>query len=275
MTEIKKRRLPGVFLLPNLITTAALFSGFYSIIASVNADFISASIAILAAMVLDGLDGRIARLTNTQTSFGEYYDRLSDMICFGLSPAILVYMWSASLFDLQSWQTNKLPWIICFVYVASAAIRLARFNSKSQTLDKKYFIGLASPAAAAVIITFIWMTELSSTALLAQKWVGLFMLPVLSFLMMSNITYYSFKDLKLRKSVPFLMVVMIALVLVLVSQDPPLIFFITFVSYSLSGFFLYLYRRARGFNPGFIAEENIFETEFLDTEKQPDHKHRS
>ena len=109
MTQIKKRRLPGVFLLPNLITTAALFSGFYSIIASVNTDFISASIAILVAMVLDGLDGRIARITNTQTSFGEYFDSLSDMICFGLSPAILVYMWSAPLFDLQTWQTNKLP----------------------------------------------------------------------------------------------------------------------------------------------------------------------
>ena len=174
MTEIKKRRLPGVFLLPNLITTAALFSGFYSIIASVNTDFIAASIAILVAMVLDGLDGRIARLTNTQTSFGEYFDSLSDMICFGLSPAILIYMWSAPLFDLQSWQTNKLPWIICFVYVASAAIRLARFNSKSQTLDKKYFIGLASPAAAAVIITFIWMIEASSLVLIGQQWVGLF-----------------------------------------------------------------------------------------------------
>ena len=139
MIDEKKRRLPGVFLLPNLITTAALFCGFYAIIASINSDFISAPIAILIAMVLDGLDGRIARFTNTQTSFGEYFDSLSDMICFGLSPAILVYVWSSSLFDLSSWQSNKLSWIICFIYVASAAIRLARFNSKIQTQDKKYF----------------------------------------------------------------------------------------------------------------------------------------
>ena len=240
MTEIKKRRLPGVFLLPNLITTAALFSGFYSIIASVNADFISASIAILAAMVLDGLDGRIARLTNTQTSFGEYYDSLSDMICFGLSPAILVYMWSASLFDLQSWQTNKLPWIICFIYVASAAIRLARFNSKSQTLDKKYFIGLASPAAAAVIITFIWMIEASYTALHGQKWIGLFMLPILSFLMISNITYYSFKDFDIRHRVPHIFLFIISLVIAFISFDPPLVLFSFFLLYALSGPTMYL-----------------------------------
>ena len=124
MTEENKRRLPGVFLLPNLITTAALFSGFYSIIASINSDFVAASIAILIAMVLDGLDGRIARFTNTQTSFGEYFDSLSDMICFGLSPAILVYIWSSSLFDSFSWQSNKVSWIICFISVSYTHLTL-------------------------------------------------------------------------------------------------------------------------------------------------------
>ena len=126
-------------------------------------------IAVIIAAIIDGLDGRIARLTNTQTSFGEYFDSLSDMICFGLSPAILIYMWSASLFDLFTWQSNKMPWIICFIYIASAAIRLARFNSKSQTQDKKYFAGLASPAAAAVIITFVWMVEVSHSDLIKNQ----------------------------------------------------------------------------------------------------------
>ena len=242
MTDEKKRRLPGVFLLPNLITTAALFCGFYAIIASINGDFISAPIAILIAMVLDGLDGRIARLTNTQTSFGEYFDSLSDMICFGLSPAILIYMWSASLFDLSTWQSNKMPWIICFIYIASAAIRLARFNSKSQTQDKKYFIGLASPAAAAVIITFVWMVEVSHSDLINSKWLGLFILPILSFLMISNITYYSFKDFDIRHKVPHIFLFAIALIISFISFDPSLVLFSFFILYTLSGPSMYAIR---------------------------------
>ena len=242
MTEEKKRRLPGVFLLPNLITTGALFSGFYSIIASINNDFIAASIAILVAMVLDGLDGRIARFTNTQTSFGEYYDSLSDMICFGLSPAILVYIWSSSLFELFTWQSNKIPWILCFIYIASAAIRLARFNSKSQAQDKKYFIGLASPAAAAVIITFIWMTESSSFTTDTSKWISLVGLLLLSFLMISNITYYSFKDFNIRHKVPHISLFIISLIISFISFDPPLVLFSFFVLYASSGPSMYILR---------------------------------
>ena len=146
MTEEKKKRSRGVFLLPNLITTSALFSGFYAIVSSINNDFIIASLAILIAMVLDGLDGRIARLTNTQTAFGENYDSLSDMICFGLAPAIMLYTWATANLILSP-GSSKIVLICCFIYVASAAIRLARFNSKIQTQDKKYFIGLASPAS--------------------------------------------------------------------------------------------------------------------------------
>tara|TARA_B100001778_G_C18563853_1_gene619066 strand:- start:218 stop:997 length:780 start_codon:yes stop_codon:yes gene_type:complete len=242
MIDEKKRRLPGVFLLPNLITTAALFCGFYSVIASINNDFVAASIAILIAMVLDGLDGRIARLTNTQTSFGEYFDSLSDMICFGLSPAILVYIWTSSLFDLFSWQSNKVSWILCFIYVASAAIRLARFNSKSQTQDKKYFTGLASPAAAAVIITFIWMIEVSNLNLINSKWLGLFVLLALSFLMISNITYYSFKEFDIRHKVPHIFLFIISLVISFISFDPPLVLFSFFILYALSGPSMYVIR---------------------------------
>ena len=148
MEEKKKFKLVSSkktrYLLPNILTLAGVCLGISSIKFSIDENFSLAVTLILLAAILDALDGRIARLTNTQTSFGEYFDSLSDMVCFGLSPAILVYMWSASLFDLQTWQTNKLPWIICFVYVASAAIRLARFNSKSQTIDKKYFIDFNS-----------------------------------------------------------------------------------------------------------------------------------
>ena len=225
MMEDKKKKLPGVFLLPNLITTAALFSGFYSIVSSINGEIIIAALSILIAMILDGLDGRIARLTNTQTSFGEYYDSLSDMICFGLAPALLMYMWSLSNFNIYGSQWSKIAWIACFIYVASAAIRLARFNSKIQTQDKKYFIGLASPAAAAVIICYAWMLEVSNVNIANYNWMSLILLPMLSFLMISNITYYSFKDFNIRHKVPHISLFLIALILSFISFDPPLVLF--------------------------------------------------
>ena len=242
MIEDKKKKLPGVFLLPNLITTAALFSGFYSIVSSINGEIILAALSILVAMILDGLDGRIARLTNTQTSFGEYYDSLSDMICFGLAPALLMYMWSLSNFNVYGSQWSKIAWIACFIYVASAAIRLARFNSKIQTQDKKYFIGLASPAAAAVIICYAWMLEVSNVNIANYNWMSLLLLPLLSFLMISNITYYSFKDFNIRHKVPHISLFIIALILSFISFDPPLVLFSFFILYALSGPGMYLLR---------------------------------
>ena len=242
MKEDKKKKLPGVFLLPNLITTAALFSGFYSIVSSINGEIILAALSILVAMILDGLDGRIARLTNTQTSFGEYYDSLSDMICFGLAPALLMYMWSLSNFNIYGSQWSKIAWIACFIYVASAAIRLARFNSKIQTQDKKYFIGLASPAAAAVIICYAWMLEVSNVNIANYNWMSLLLLPLLSFLMISNITYYSFKDFNIRHKVPHISLFIIALILSFISFDPPLVLFSFFILYALSGPAMYLLR---------------------------------
>ena len=242
MIEDKKKKLPGVFLLPNLITTAALFSGFYSIVSSINGEIILAALSILVAMILDGLDGRIARLTNTQTSFGEYYDSLSDMICFGLAPALLMYMWSLSNFNIYGSQWSKIAWIACFIYVASAAIRLARFNSKIQTQDKKYFVGLASPAAAAVIICYAWMLEVSNVNIANYNWMSLLLLPLLSFLMISNITYYSFKDFNIRHKVPHISLFIIALILSFISFDPPLVLFSFFILYALSGPAMYLLR---------------------------------
>ena len=244
MTEEKKKRSRGVFLLPNLITTSALFSGFYAIVSSINNDFIIASLAILIAMVLDGLDGRIARLTNTQTAFGENYDSLSDMICFGLAPAIMLYTWATANLILSP-GSSKIILICCFIYVASAAIRLARFNSKIQTQDKKYFIGLASPASSAVIITYVWIVEamIASPSLGAHYiWVGLFILPMLSFFMISNITYYSFKDFNIRHKVPHITLFIIALIISFISFDPPLVLFSFFLLYAVSGPSMYLIR---------------------------------
>ena len=272
--SIKKVRHQSIYLLPNLFTTGCLFAGFYSIIMAVNGDFEKSAIAIFVAMVLDSLDGRVARLTNSTSSFGESYDSLADIVSFGVAPAIVSYVWILQFL-------GKLGWLAAFLYLAGSALRLARFNSRKGHVDIRFFQGLPCPAAAALVAGVVWViTDLSSIGAIVipdhyLSWLVWSIVIYAGFCMISVLPYYSFKDLKLRKSVPFLMVVMIALVLVLVSQDPPLIFFIAFVSYSFSGFFLYLYRRARGFNPGFIAEESIFETEFSDTEKQPDHKHRS
>ena len=235
MNEKMKKKLPGVFLLPNLITTGALFSGFYSIISSINGDVISAIFAILIAMLLDGLDGRIARLTNTQTSFGAYYDSLSDMLCFGIAPAILLYIWSLSNFNIYGWHWSKIAWITCFIYVASAALRLARFNSKNQTQDKKYFIGLASPASAAVVICYAWMIEDAGLNVKDFNWISVSLLSILSFLMISNITYYSFKDFNIRHKVPHISLFAIVLILSFISFDPPLVLFSFFIFYALSG----------------------------------------
>ena len=242
MTKDTKNKLPGVFLLPNLITTSALFSGFFSIISSINGEYTISALAILIAMVLDGLDGRIARLTNTQTSFGEYYDSLSDMICFGVAPALLIYIWNESSYNSYLWQSSKITWIICFIYVASAAIRLARFSSKIQTQDKKYFVGLASPASAAIIICFVWMVEVSNATNNHYTWLSFLILPFLSFLMISNITYYSFKDINIRHKVPHLTLFVIALILSFISFDPPLVLFSFFLLYALSGPSMYLMR---------------------------------
>ena len=237
-----KKRLPGVYLLPNLITTGSLFSGFYSIISSINGDIMTAIFAIIVAMILDGLDGRIARLTKTQTSFGAYYDSLSDMICFGVAPALLMYIWSLSNFNMFGWHWSKIAWISCFIYVAAAALRLARFNSKIQVQDKKFFIGLASPAAAAVIVCYAWLIESSTIEVSNVSGLSLSVLVILSVLMISNVTYYSFKDIDIRHKVPHITLFLIVLGLSFVSFDPPKVLLSFFVLYALSGPILLILR---------------------------------
>ena len=220
-----------------------MFAGFYSIISAINGLFIQSVIFILIAMILDGLDGRVARLTNTQTSFGEYFDSLSDLLCFGIAPALLIYLFSFS--SLTFGYLAKLSYIACFVYVASAAIRLARFNSRNQATDKKYFIGLASPASAATLVCYVWLLNDINADMSSYLTITLILIIFLSILMVSNIAYFSFKDFNIKQKVPHLMLFGISLIVSFISFDPPKVLFIFFLLYALSGPMLFLTRRLR------------------------------
>ncbi|AQA19902.1 CDP-diacylglycerol--serine O-phosphatidyltransferase [Halioglobus japonicus] len=225
-------RRQGIYLLPNLFTTGALFAGFYAVIAAMRGDFESAPIAILAALVLDGLDGRIARLTNTQSKFGAEYDSLADMVSFGVAPALV--MFSFALGDL-----GKFGWSAAFIYVACAALRLARFNTQVDTADKNFFTGLASPSAACIVVSAVWVCNdlgLTGMALSLELKVVLAVLTaVIGLLMMANFPYYSFKDIDLHGRVPFVVMIAVVLVFGLVTLDPPLILLLGFLGYALSG----------------------------------------
>lgn len=234
----ESRRHRGIYLLPNLFTTAALFAGFYAIVAASRGQFDTAAVAVFVAMILDGMDGRIARLTHTQSDFGAQYDSLSDMIAFGLAPALVMYEWSlASL--------GKLGWTAAFIFAATAALRLARFNTQIGIVDKRYFLGLPSPSAAALIAGLVWVgadydMPGEDIALLT------FPLTVLTgILMVSNIRYKSFKDLDLRGKIPFVAVLVIVLIFVFISIDPPVVLFSAALIYALSGPVTSLVRRRR------------------------------
>ena len=224
---MKRRR--GIYLLPNLFTTAALFAGFYSIVSAMNGHFKAAAICIFIAMVLDGMDGRIARLTKTQSDFGMQYDSLSDMVSFGLAPALIVYQWS--LFSL-----DKLGWLAAFIYAATTALRLARFNAQAGSADKKFFQGLPSPAAAALIAGMIWAVESYSSFYTTTPAALAFIITVAAaLLMVSNIRFHSFKEFDLRGKVRFVTVLSIVLIFVFIALDPPLVLFIIVLGYVLSG----------------------------------------
>lgn len=222
----KPRR--GIYLLPNLFTTAALFAGFYAIVASINGKFIHAAVAIYIAMLLDGLDGRVARLTNTQSAFGAQYDSLADMISFGLAPALVMYQWA--LVGMA-----KLGWLAAFVYTAGAALRLARFNTQIGIADKRYFQGLASPSAAAIVAGWVWVGEDYGLSGAAVHTVALVVTIAAGLLMVSNIRYYSFKGIDLRGRVPFVATLLIVLAIVFITIDPPRVLFGFFALYALSG----------------------------------------
>ena len=252
----KRNKLPGVYLLPNLVTSGALFCGFYSIITAISGNYVLAAIYILFAMILDGLDGRVARMTNTQTSFGEYFDSLSDMLCFGVAPALLIYLSSLSMFTTG--YLAKISYIACFIYIASTAIRLARFNSRNQTTDKKYFMGLASPAAAAILICYVWLMQDLGVDIQSYVTLTVILIVSLSILMVSNIAYMSFKDINFRQKIPYIMLFVISLAISFISFDPPKVLFIFFLFYGLSGPGLYFFRRFKRskLNPNDISAKD-------------------
>ncbi len=238
-THEKRRR--GIYILPNLFTTAALFAGFYAIVQAMNHRFEVAAMAIFVAMVLDGLDGRIARLTRTQSEFGAEYDSLADMVSFGAAPALVMYVWA--LQDL-----GKLGWIAAFIYCAGAALRLARFNTNIEVIDKRYFQGLPSPAAAALIAGLVWVGIDNDFRGEDLRWYACILTIFAGLSMVSNMLYWSGKSINLRKSVPFFVLLALVLGFALISSYPPGILFGLFLIYSASGYVLWLlqWRRERG-----------------------------
>lgn len=228
MVSSDKQQRRGIYLLPNLFTTAGLFAGFYAIVAAIRGDFEAAAIAIFVAMIMDGLDGRIARMTNTQSAFGAEYDSLSDMIAFGLAPALVIFLWA--FLDM-----GKFGWMIAFIYAACAALRLARFNTQIGTADKRYFQGLPSPAAAACVAGWVW---LGTNRGIDPAILGHIAVPITFFcaiLMVSSMRYYSFKDLDLKNRVPFIKMLALVLIFALIANDPPLMLFAIFLIYAISG----------------------------------------
>lgn len=226
-------RSRGFYLLPNLFTLTALFAGFYAVVSALKGHFEHAAIAIFVAMVMDNLDGRIARLTQTQTAFGAEFDSLSDMVSFGVAPALVAYSWVLI-------HMGNIGWLAAFIYVSAAALRLARFNTQVGKVDKRYFHGLASPAAAAILASFVWVgTDLAWSGATLNVCV-LITTVLLGFLMVSNIPYRSFKDLDLRGKVPFVVILALVMIYVLISIDPPEVLFIIAILYGLSGPLLWL-----------------------------------
>jgi CDP-diacylglycerol--serine O-phosphatidyltransferase len=239
--ELKQPRRRGIYLLPNLFTTAGLFAGFYAIVAAMSANYENAAIAIFVAMVMDGIDGRVARLTNTQSEFGVQYDSLSDMVCFGLAPALVVFQWALRSMIEQGWLWSKLGWLAAFVYTAGAALRLARFNTQVAG-DKRYFQGLPSPSAAAVLAGLVWFSEDNGLDGGDMWMVGAFLAAAMGALMVSNVRYYSFKQIDFKNRVPFVALFLVVLVFVVVSSDPPIVLFTGFLFYVASGPVLTLYQ---------------------------------
>lgn len=232
-------RRRGIYLLPNLFTTAALFAGFYAIVQAMTGRFEHAAVAIFVAMVFDGLDGRVARLTRTQSAFGAEYDSLSDMVSFGAAPSLVVFEWAMK-------GMGKWGWIAAFVYCAGAALRLARFNTNIDVVDKRYFQGLPSPAAAALVAGFVWIVNDLGIGGEDVRWYAFVLTLFAGITMVSNIPYWSGKEINLRRSVPFMVVPAIALAYALVSSYPPGVLFALFLCYALSGYAMAAWRRING-----------------------------
>jgi CDP-diacylglycerol--serine O-phosphatidyltransferase len=225
MSEQKHR---GIYLLPNLLTTAGLFSGFFAVVSSMNGKFEAAAIGIFVAMIFDGLDGRVARMTNTQSQFGAEYDSMADMVSFGVAPALVAYNWGLA-------ELGKIGWLAAFIFVAGAALRLARFNTQIESADKRFFQGLASPAAAALVAGLIWVGVEYKVDGNDYGWLVALLTGLAGLLMVSNFKYNSFKEVNLTGKIPFVALLIILLVFVVVATEPALVLFIVFSLYALAG----------------------------------------
>ncbi|HET6726120.1 MAG TPA: CDP-diacylglycerol--serine O-phosphatidyltransferase [Gammaproteobacteria bacterium] len=243
--EAARRRRRGIYLLPNLFTTGGLFAGFYAIVAAMAGHYSIASGAIFVAMLMDGLDGRIARLTRTQSAFGEQYDSIADMVSFGLAPALVIYQWSLHDLNVYGWMWAKVGWLGAFVFVVAGALRLARFNVRVHVVDKRYFQGLPIPSGAGLIAGGVWLGQSFGIGGDTVVVPALAATIVAGLLMVSSIPYYSFKDLNLHGRVPFAYVLVIPLIFVLIALSPPKTLFGAFLIYALSGPVLWVWRIAR------------------------------
>ena len=240
--EAEGPRRRGIYWLPNAITTCGLFSGFYAIVAAMAGKFEPAAIAVFVAMVADGLDGRVARWTHTESAFGKEYDSLSDMVSFGLAPALVMYEWSLRSMAEYGWVWGKVGWMGAFIYAVCAALRLARFNVRAGTVDKRYFQGLPSPAAAGILAGVVWCADsfdVPGSALIIPAYV---MTAGAGVLMVSSIGYYSFKDIRVQKKVPFTVLLLVPAIIVVIVLSPPNMLFLGFLGYAVSGLAMALWR---------------------------------
>ena len=250
-----KPRRRGIYLLPNMITISALFCGFYAIVMSLNLEFKQSTVAIFIGMILDSMDGRVARMTRTQSEFGAQLDSLSDMVTFGVAPALVAYEWSLK-------GMGRMGWIAAFIYCACAALRLARFNTNIAVVDKRFFQGLPSPAAAAIVAGFIWLMDDLGFFGRDFYWTCWGIALFAGLTMVTNVPFYSFKEMNIRKSVPFIAVIVLVLIVVTISFDPPKVLFALFVLYGLSGYVVYVWYKIKGKPVSIVqTKEEQFEAE--------------
>jgi CDP-diacylglycerol--serine O-phosphatidyltransferase len=243
--KLDRIRRRGIYLLPNLLTTAALFAGFYSIVAAIDGNFVKACIAHFVAMAFDGMDGRLARLTKTESDFGKEYDSLSDMVAFGVAPAIVVYQWGLERLAEYGWMWGKLGWLAAFFYAVAAAMRLARFNTANGNVAKGYFQGLPSPPAASLIIGMVWLgTDLGWSGGTALAFA--FMITVVAgALMVSPFSYNSFKEISISGRISFTYALALPLIFIMIAVNPPLVLFGLALTYAAAGPAFALWRRQR------------------------------
>lgn len=236
-------RRRGIYLLPNLLTTGSLFAGFYGIIASIDGHYTAAAIAVIIAGVLDGLDGRLARLTGTESDFGKQYDSLSDMVSFGLAPAVIVYQWGLVRMAEYGWMWAKLGWLAAFLYAVGGALRLARFNTRPHRGDRRFFEGLPSPSAAGLMMSMVWLGTTLGWSGVGALLLAFVVAIAAGLLMVSPFPFYSFKEFHAQGRISFAYIFVIPLTFVLIAMDPPAVLFAIGVLYALSGPLLALWRR--------------------------------